>query len=115
MIAAYLFAEDRKADVIAYGVSLAWGGKKARRKKQQHGKPSPTALKKFLRGEGDGTPIDLTPSNVTAIFPEAAGHRSEVYVPPPSTMPGEDERADISYLMNVDAAIKEAKSKKGVK
>jgi hypothetical protein len=112
MLAAYVYREERKADLIAYGVSLAWGGKKVRHSNQVSTKSDRDHLQALMRGESDGTPIVLSPVAVTTIFPEARATEPHEYVPPPKTSPGVNIEADKAYLLKLNNVIGDIEKKK---
>jgi hypothetical protein len=113
MLTAHLYKEERDADKIAYAVSLAWGGKRRRSAQSAaDAKSDKEHLRALMRGESDGTPIQLTPEAVETIFAGDIVAGDRPYVPPPSTLPGVDIAADKAYLLEADRVFDELKAKK---
>jgi hypothetical protein len=113
MLTAYLYKEERDADKIAYAVSLAWGGKK--RKGSEGARDAKTDrehLRALMRGESDGTPIQLTPDVVDTVFAGDIPEGERPYIPPPKTAPGVNVKADKAYLLEADRVFDELKAKK---
>lgn len=123
MLAAYYYAEERTIDVIGYGVSIGMGGKK-QKERAAPGRTDREHLRAVMRGEGDGTPIRLTPEVVETIFSGDITEGEKPYIPPPENAPtiaGEaapraDIEADKAYLKKMNDvfdALQEANERGG--
>jgi len=109
MLAAYSFAEEHFADVIAYGVNYGMSGKKPGVRRAPRDRASDIShLRKMMRGDAPAEPVQLTPEVVDTVFGSAAKNAVLINVEAPSTLPDEDVAADIAYLRKVSDLAKKA-------
>jgi len=103
MLVAQLDYHEHLSDVIAFGVSYGFSGKRPQRAGVATGQATDREhLLKMMRGEIDAQPVQLTPEVVQTAFARDIIGARKIDILAPTTAPGEDPKADLEYLKKLD-------------